>query len=108
MQDSISAQTPNQTNKQIAINPILLTLFSLDFFNVIYQGGEYQKRFRQLVSAKVVACLAVITLIKACKFTHQLVYIGKFFFTLSGPTGSLNTKVLFKEYKLFAYVYQLL
>jgi len=27
---------------------------------------------------------------------------------LSGPTGSLNTKVLFKEYKLFAYVYQLL
>ena len=31
-----------------------------------------------------------------------------FFFTLSGPTGSLNTKVLFKEYKLFAYVYQLL
>ena len=57
---------------------------------------------------RVVACLAVITLIKACKFTHQLVYIGKKFFTLSGPTGSLNTKVLFKEYKLFAYVYQLL
>ena len=30
-----------------------------------------------------------------------------FFFTSSGPIGSLNTKVLFKEYKLFAYVYQL-
>ena len=29
----------------------------------------------------------------------------KIFFTLSGPTGSLNTKVLFKEYKLFVYVY---
>ena len=51
------------------------------------------------------ACLAVITLIKDCN--KILKSHGKhfFFFTLSGPTGSLNTKVLFKEYKLFAYVY---
>ena len=43
------------------------------------------------------ACLAVITLIKDCYKT--LKSHGKhFFFTLSGPTGSLNTKVLFKEY----------
>ena len=32
-----------------------------------YQGGEYQKRFRQSVSAQVVACLAVVTLIKDCQ-----------------------------------------
>ena len=31
------------------------------------QGGEYQKRFRQSVSAQVVACLAVVTLIKDCQ-----------------------------------------
>ena len=30
------------------------------------QGGEYQKRFRQSVSALVVACLTVVTLIKDC------------------------------------------
>ena len=32
----------------------------------LLQGGEYQKRFLQLVSAYVVACLAVVTLIKDC------------------------------------------
>ena len=31
------------------------------------QGGEYQKRFRQSVCAQVAACLAVVTLIKACQ-----------------------------------------
>ena len=31
------------------------------------QGGEYQKRFWQSVSAQVVACLAVVTLIKDCQ-----------------------------------------
>ena len=30
------------------------------------QGREYQKRFRQSVSAYLVACLAVVTLIKDC------------------------------------------
>ena len=34
--------------------------------NCLTQGGEYQKRFRQSVSAYVVACLAVVTLIKDC------------------------------------------
>ena len=34
--------------------------------NSLDQGGEYQKRFRQSVSALVVACLAVVTLIKDC------------------------------------------
>ena len=33
----------------------------------VNQGGEYQKRFRQSVSAQVVACLAVVTLIKDCQ-----------------------------------------
>ena len=33
-------------------------------FNRWFQGGEYQKRFLQSVSAQVVACLAVLTLIK--------------------------------------------
>ena len=41
----------------------------MDYFevDVTYdQGGEHQTRFRQSVSAQVVACLAVVTLIKDC------------------------------------------
>ena len=75
--------------------------------NILYclqQGGEHQKSVQQLVSAQVVACLAVITLIKYCYQNLETTWQIKHFFTLSGPTGSLNTKVLFKEYKLFAYL----
>ena len=39
---------------------------SIDDFSYT-QGGEYQKRFRQTVSAQVVAFLAVVTLIKDCQ-----------------------------------------
>ncbi len=37
------------------------------FRGCLAQGGEHQKSFRQSVSAWVVACLAVITLIKDCQ-----------------------------------------
>ena len=67
-----------------------------------------QTRVPRSVFAWVVACLAVITLIKDCYKILKSHGKQNFFFTFSGPTGSLNTKVLFKEYKLFAYVYQLL
>ena len=67
-----------------------------------------QTRVRRSVSAQAVACWAVITLIKDCYKILKLHGKQIFFFTLLGPTGSLNTKVLFKEFKPFAYVYQLL
>ena len=38
------------------------------------QGGEYQKRFRQSVSAQVVVCLAVVTLIKDCQQNLEITY----------------------------------
>ena len=60
----------------------------------VNQGGEYQKRFWQSVSAQVVACLAVITLIKACQQNLEITQKANHFFTFLGPTGLLNTKVL--------------
>ena len=72
------------------------------------QGGEHQKSCRQSVSAWVVACLAFVTLIKDCKPNFEFTQYTNYFFTFLGPTGLLDTNVLFKEYKLFTYVYQLI
>ena len=68
----------------------LLQLTNKYFINNA-QGGEHQKMFQQSVSAQVVACVAVVTLIKDCQ---QNLEITNHFFTLLGPTGLLNTKVL--------------
>ena len=57
------------------------------------QGGEYQKKFRQSVSAQVVACLAVVTLIKDCQQNLEITQQTNHFFTFSGPTGLLNTGI---------------
>ena len=38
------------------------------------QGGEHQKSIRQSVSAQVVACLAVITLIKDCQHNLEITW----------------------------------
>ena len=50
--------------------------------------------FRQSVSAQVVACLAVITLIKDCYKNQKSHSKQTIFSHFIGPTGLLNTKIL--------------
>ena len=55
---------------------------------------EYQKGSKNSVSAQVVAFLVVVTLIKDCQQNLEITQQTNHFFTLLGPTGLLNTKVL--------------
>ena len=55
---------------------------------------EYQKRSKKSVSAKVVAILAVVSLIKDCYKMQKSHSKQNIFSHFMGPTGLLNTKVL--------------
>ena len=55
---------------------------------------EYQKTSKNLVSARLVAILAVVTLIKDCYKIKKSHCEQNIFSHFMGPTGLLNTKVL--------------